>query len=911
MFTKSRTHAVCSAVAAAFALHFLPALSSAQCAEWSPGFSTPGANGHVAAAAVFNDGSGPALFVGGAFDQIGGARARRLAKWNGNSFSEVGGGLSTGSLDTVHALATFDDGSGPALYVGGNFSGAGGQPIATLARWNGANWSAVGGSAFTLSGTSVPPTIYALHVHDDGSGPALFAAGRFDTVSGTTVNSIAKWDGGNWTPLGLGLSGPMGAGEAYALASYGGDLYVGGGFYAADLLPGTVGLGRWNGNQWQPVGLGTGNFSSVNALEVFNDGSGPALYIGGFLALLDGTLTDGLTRWNGASFSAVAPSQLNLASQGAFELEVFDDGSGSRLYIGGLGSTSGGAFGGLFSYDGVSVRNEGLVASSQQPGSPAHMLAGFDSGSGPRLFVGATFDPSVYGLEHFARRDGIGAYSLVGTADLGLDGSARALATTQAGPDGGPALYASGEFTRAGATAVQNIARFDGLAWSALGGGLNGEAYALLVFDDGAGPKLFAGGDFTQAGGVSASRIASWDGAAWLPLGAGMNGIVRSLASFDDGSGAALYAGGEFTLAGGATVNHIAKWNGASWSAVGGGVSNPTDPCTVDALLVHDDGSGPALYLGGNFRFAGGAPADRIARWNGASWSNVGVLGFNNYVSALALHDAGQGVQLYAAGAFQSVDGVSAPRVARWNGVAWSSVGAGLPHRVLSLHSHDDGRGRKLYAGDRDSVDVFDGVAWSIIGEASIFDEMRALATFADGLGGLPALYCGGGFDRMGAVGSDGIARYSDPCVCQGESYCTAGTSSAGCVAQMSSSGTALAGASSGFTLSVSGVEGARSGQFFYGVSGPLSTPWSPTSTSLLCVRPPLQRMPVQNTGGSAGNCDGAVSIDWSTYVSANAGALGTPFSAGLRVWAQFVYRDPSASRGRNLSDALAFTICP
>lgn len=905
-------HLVCSAAAAAFALHFLPAVSSAQCAEWSPGFSTPGANGSVEAAVVFDDGSGPALFVGGAFDQIGGARARRLAKWNGSSFSEVGGGLSTAGLESVLALATFDDGSGPALYVGGRFTSAGGQPIATLARWDGASRSAVGGSAFTLTlfGTSTTPSVSALAVHDDGSGPALFATGAFETVGGTTVNSIAKWDGASWAPLGLGLSGPNGLGGPRALASFGGELYAAGNFSGANLPPGMIGLGRWNGSQWQPVGLGTGNFSSVRALEVFDDGSGPALYVGGFLALLDGTLTDGLTRWNGASFSAVAPGQLNLASQGAFELEVFDDGSGPRLYIGGLGSSSGAAFGGLFSYDGVSVRDEGLVGSSQEP-PPAHLLASFDSGSGPRLFVGATFDPSVYGLEHFARRDGIGAYSLVGTADLGLDGSARALATTQAGPDGGPALYASGAFTRAGATTVQNIARFDGLAWSALGGGLNGEAYALLVFDDGAGPKLFAGGDFTLAGGVSASRIASWDGAAWSPLGAGMNGIVRSLASFDDGSGAALYAGGEFTLAGGATVNHIAKWNGASWSAVGGGVTNPTDPCTVDALLVHDDGSGPALYLGGNFRFAGGAPADRIARWNGASWSNVGVLGFNNYVSALALHDAGQGLQLYAAGAFQSVDGVAAPRVARWNGVAWSSVGAGLPTRVLSLHSHDDGRGRKLYAGDRDSVDVFDGVAWSSIGEASIFDEVRALATFADGLGGLPALYCGGGFDRMGAVGSDGIARYSDPCVCQGQSYCTAGTSSSGCVAQISSSGAALVGASSGFTLSVSGVEGARSGQFFYGVSGALSTPWSPTSTSLLCVRPPLQRMPVQNTGGSAGNCDGAASIDWSAYAAANPGSLGAPFTAGARVWAQFVYRDPSASRGRSLSDALAFTICP
>ncbi len=35
--------------------------------------------------------------------------------------------------------------SGSNLYVGGSFTNAGGLNIKALARWNGANWSAVGG----------------------------------------------------------------------------------------------------------------------------------------------------------------------------------------------------------------------------------------------------------------------------------------------------------------------------------------------------------------------------------------------------------------------------------------------------------------------------------------------------------------------------------------------------------------------------------------------------------------------------------------------------------------------------------------------------------------------------------------------------------------------------------------------
>jgi len=86
---------------------------------------------------------------------------------------------------------------------------------------------------------------------------------------------------------------------------------------------------------------------------------------------------------------------------------------------------------------------------------------------------------------------------------------------------------------------------------------------------------------------------------------------VRALAVFDDGSGPALYAGGSFTRAGGGAANGIARWDGSGWSALGSGVG-PSGRI-VDALTVFDDGSGPALCVGGSFTLAGGATAFRIA----------------------------------------------------------------------------------------------------------------------------------------------------------------------------------------------------------------------------------------------------------------------------------------------------------
>jgi hypothetical protein len=104
---------------------------------------------------------------------------------------------------------------------------------------------------------------------------------------------------------------------------------------------------------------------------------------------------------------------------------------------------------------------------------------------------------------------------------------------------------------------------------------------------------------------------------SWLPTFGeypGTDGLITALAVYDDGSGPALYAGGGFTIAGGAPANRIARWDGSRWSALGSGMN-----ATVNALAVYDDGSGPALYAGCSFS---SSPAV-VARWNGSSWSTV------------------------------------------------------------------------------------------------------------------------------------------------------------------------------------------------------------------------------------------------------------------------------------------------
>jgi hypothetical protein len=141
--------------------------------------------------------------------------------------------------------------------------------------------------------------------------------------------------------------------------------------------------------------------------------------------------------------------------------------------------------------------------------------------------------------------------------------------------------------------------------------------------------------------------------------------------------------------------------------------------------------------------------------------------------------------------------------------------------------------------------------------------------------------------------------------------FCTAGTTTNGCVPAISGFGTPSASTGSGFTISVANVEGLKTGLIFYGLSGGYSVPWSATSTSFLCVKAPTQRTPTQDSGGTLSLCDGAFSIDWNAYIAANPLSLGAPFAGGETVWAQAWFRDPPAPKTTNLSDGLTFQVHP
>jgi len=592
---------------------------------------------------------------------------------------------------------------------------------------------------------------------EDGAGPqlpALFVGGTYDRAGGILVNGIGRFDGRSWTSLDSGLS-TNGYNRCTALAVYDDDgsgpnaaaLYVAGDFYMAGGDPANW-IAQWNGTNWSALGTGlapspTTINGAAQSLAVFDeDGAGPnppALFVGGSFVTAGGVNARGLARWNGTAWSIVGTG-LTGGNIHADALAVHDpDGAGPiapSLYVGGHFVGAGGFGPNLARWTGTAWASAGTSGWSSVSALASIDHDGADPNP-PILYAGghhvAPIDNSI------ARYDGTTWSGVAGGVDdlvLSLSG------IHEHGPGpGAEQLYVGGEFAHAGGLSANRVARFDGVAWSALGSGIQGyRVHAMTRFDeDESGPlpaRLYVAGAFSAAGSIAARHLARWDGSIWSTLQGGANSVIHDLIAFDpDGGGpadAALIACGDFTRAGGSLANRIARYDGASWSNLGNGLSGPS--CKA-LCLFDDDGPGPnptALYVGGDIVVSG--TSSGVAKWDGTTWLPLGS-GLGGRVHALCVFDGdGSGPnqpELVAAGTFYPWGSPPIRNVAKWNGTSWSALGAGIesdwPVRALCVYD-EDGAGPlppALFAGGDFStaggmpigvVARWNGSTWSSVG---------------------------------------------------------------------------------------------------------------------------------------------------------------------------------------------------
>jgi hypothetical protein len=514
------------------------------------------------------------LFAGGQISVGGGWPTSHVARWDGTAWHALGTGPVGGVVQaltvfngeivagTDSAVARWDGVAWQTLGImspppndlgvtgcwrlavwngeliaGGGFVGVGAVTVGNLARWNGTSWQSVGGGTYSpITGLTVV------------AGLLVVAESRA---------AVMTWNGAAFTTIGA-LASATTNGVVYALALHAGQLFAGGDFPWIGGAPASR-VASFDGSVWSPVGTGM-NAAVSGFTTAYGD-----LVAGGWFTSIPGGLANGVARWNGSSWASLG--------SGVDPAAVWAIGTwNGNLVAGGPFTTAGGIPAAHVAMWGGS----GWLPLGGGAGGDVRALAEWNG----ELHAATLAVPGVPGTQGISRWNG--------TAWLPMGVPLNAGFATVLCPYNGE-LVAAGSFGIFG-LAVSHVASWNGTSWSALGGGVTGTPSGLMPITSlvAHGGDLYAGGNFTTAGGVPAPGIARWDGIAWHAVGSGFTSVT-ALGTV----GAALVAAGTF----GGTPNVVASWNGASWQPLGQAADQPvTALADYHGALV---AAGSFLQIGG------------------------------------------------------------------------------------------------------------------------------------------------------------------------------------------------------------------------------------------------------------------------------------------------------------------------
>ncbi len=365
---------------------------------------------------------------------------------------------------------------------------------------------------------------------------------------------------GDWEALGSNGAGDGSLNDnVHSLTVWNGDLIVGGNFTNINNNGTVLGaadyIARWDGTDWHALGSnGSGNGSLGNvvyALAVWNGD----LIVGGAFTNVNNhgtalTEADYIARWDGTDWHALGS---NGSGNGSFNNYVL----ALTMWNGDL------IVGGYFS----NVNNHGTALTeadyiARWDGTDWHALGSNGAGGGSLPLSSIVYALTVWNGDLVA---------------------------------GGLFFTVNNNGTALGA--ADNIARWDGTDWHALGsngaggGALNAIVAALTVWNG----DLIVGGTFTNVNnnGTSlpeADRIARWDGTDWHALGSNgagngsLSSGVFALSAWDSD----LIAGGSFSNVNndGTVLNEadrIARFGLPDAAEVAVSVAEPANGCTLNA----------------------------------------------------------------------------------------------------------------------------------------------------------------------------------------------------------------------------------------------------------------------------------------------------------------------------------------
>lgn len=512
-----------------------------------------GANGSVNALAVL----GSELFIGGTFSSVGGVGlTSRLAKWNGTNWLAAGAGFNSTSVPTG-GLAVV----GTELFVGRGTQ---------VQKWDGSAWSNVGPTTGGIGGIAVQNanSVYIVTNTDcrHWDGTTWTTLKTFDEVAteiallGTDVyvggqftNYLERWDGSTWHTVGT-----TGVTEYLTmLVNVGGAIFASGSFTVTDGVS-TSQLARWNGSAWS---------------SIFEDINGGLNGEGYSIVELNGKIyvSGGFTRAGKVEANYVACYDKPTNTWSAL---------GAGLPTGGTLIIHGGELFAAYWPDIPAPPYSFIVA--KWTGSTWATIGTLEGNS---LVTAASIGGTLYVLGNISSANGTAINHIAkwnGTAwsDAGAGITLNADSMVQSICQVGSQLYAStfnNDIVNSDLVQSSHILQWNGSAWVTHTSNVNPSVLTMTAM----GSDLVIGGVIYSINGVpSTNNVARWDGSTWSALGTGVaiDGDV-SVLKYTHGL---LFAGSQNSS------EPLQEWNGSTWEDVGGGPNNSTQDITVlgDELFV-------------------------------------------------------------------------------------------------------------------------------------------------------------------------------------------------------------------------------------------------------------------------------------------------------------------------------------
>lgn len=519
---------------------------------------------------------------------------------------------------------------------------------------------------------------------------------------------------GEWQPgfANPGVGGDLPNVEAIAFGADG-EVYLGGEFSTAGYAP-AVNVARWDGETgWSALGAGLPG--RVRSLAVASDGdllAAHAVDESTYLATL-------ISRWDGAAWTQVAASVESIEELAFVGTTLFAVGSFTE--IGGVVTA------GIARWDGTTWTGYAGIA-------PDYAVKAISAVSLDDVCIGGEFRtlgiipaigaacwngtewqsrtlplPDYRGIFDLQRDPADG--SLVASGDFMLEspsergGSVARWVVDHWEPIGGgvmsefgpgstkmvrglafvpSGMYAGGAFRLINPEdpqPVAAVARWDGTTWDDIGGVFAEVGFGIeteRVYMVGAGPdgSVYFGGLFTRSDSLTVAHVVRYDGTYWSALrtpGERYEGVAGAVSALEREGACAVYVGGNFQYAGAVRVNNVARYTAeGGYQALGEGVVGGVQ--TIEVL------GGGRIVAGGNFTDETGTVFANVALWDGSTWRALG----GSVDAAVSALESAPSVSpdapelIYVGGDFTNAGEVPAENLAMWDGERWTEIGGGF-----------------------------------------------------------------------------------------------------------------------------------------------------------------------------------------------------------------------------------------